>query len=299
VRKLAGLLIGVLAGLLVGCGTDLPPTPIMPSGSPVMVATAAITEMATAVPPPITTPAATAITPASTPIPDTGWQPIQPGLEQRTIHLFNDEGTARERLLLLRLEPEQFIFRVGYRPGAPQALPFWQAETGALLVVNGGYFTEEFLATGLVIVEGQASGVSYGDFAGMLAISEAGPEVRWLRERPFTPDEPLLYALQSFPILVRPDGQPGFPEEDGRAARRTAIGQDENGRLLFIFAPWGSLTLHQFSRLLAESDLDLRLAFNLDGGPSTGMILTGETPLEIPAFSALPIVITVHEQVNR
>lgn len=280
-------LVGLLAGLLVGCGSlavDAPPTPILPLSSPAVVTTPMVTETATAVPPPT----------APTPIPDTGWQPIQSGLEQRTIHLLNDEGTVRERLLLLRLEPEQFIFRVGYRPGAPQALPFWQAETGALLVVNGGYFTEEFLATGLIIVEGQARGVSYGDFAGMLAISEAGPEVRWLRERPFNPDEPLLYALQSFPILVRPDGQPGFPEEDGRPARRTAIGEDENGRLLFIFAPWGSLTLHQFSRLLAESDLGLRLAFNLDGGPSTGMILAGETPLEIPAFSALPVVITTH-----
>lgn len=284
------MLVGLLVGLLVGCGgiaSDAPPTPILPQSSPVVVATPVVTEMATAVPPP-------SATAAPTPIPDTGWQPTQPGLEQRTIHLFNDEGVARERLLLLRLEPEQFIFRVGYRPGAPQALPFWQAETGALLVVNGGYFTEEFLATGLIIIEGQTSGVSYGDFAGMLAISEAGPEVRWLRERPFDPDEPLLYALQSFPILVRPDGQPGFPEEDGRPARRTAIGEDENGRLLFIFAPWGSLSLHQFSRYLAESDLDLRLAFNLDGGPSTGMILAGETPLEIPAFSALPVVITAH-----
>ena len=76
-------------------------------------------------------------------------------------------------------------------------------------------------------------------------------------------------------------------------ARRTAIGQDGNGRILFIFAPWGSLTLHELSVFLATSDLDLQIAFNLDGGPSTGMLLAGETAVEIPAFTLLPAVITV------
>jgi uncharacterized protein YigE (DUF2233 family) len=275
----------------MGCGTAVttpttPPTPILP-----LTTAASPSVMETAVPP--ADPSLTA-TPIPTPIPDTGWQTVQPGLEQRTLHLFDEAGAARERLFLLRLDPALFTFRIGYRPGAPQSIPQWQAETGALLVVNGGYFTPENVATGLIIVEGQASGSSYGEFAGMLAIDEHGPELRWLRERPFTGDEPLLYALQSFPMLVQPGGTLGYPNEDGVAARRTAVGQDNAGRLLFIFAPWGSLTLHEFSAWLAGSDLDLDIAFNLDGGPSTGMLLMGETAVEIPAFSLLPTVITVH-----
>ena len=274
-------LVGLVVVGLMGCGTAVsPPTPIMPP--------AVVTE--TAVPaanPPQTT------APTPTPIPDTGWQVVQPGLEQRTIHLFDASDAVRERLFLLRLDPAQFIFRVAYRPGAPLSIPEWQAETGALLVVNGGYFTPENVATGLIVVDGQASGSSYGDFGGMLAIDERGPALRWLGERLYTADQPLLYALQSFPMLVRPGGALGFPEEDGLTARRTAIGQDRDGRILFIFAPWGSLTLHELSAWLVDADLDLDIAFNLDGGPSTGMWLAGETAVEIPAFSLLPTVITV------
>jgi uncharacterized protein YigE (DUF2233 family) len=273
VGQKVGLLVCLLVGWLVGCGGDTAVTPSIPP-TPIITATAV----------------------APTPIPDTGWQPIQPGLEQRTIHLFDAQNIAREQIVLLRLEPDSFSFRVAYRPGAPQSIATWQAETGALLVVNGGFFTETYHATGLVIVEGQASGASYGDFAGMLAIDERGPELRWLGERPYNPDEPLHYALQSFPMLVRPGGQVGFPQEDGVVARRTAVAQDENGRFLFIFAPWGSLSLHAFSRWLVESDLALDIALNLDGGPSTGMLLLpeGRTAVEIPAFSTLPTVITVH-----
>ena len=273
-----------LAGVLVGCGTAVSPT-----------APTAIVPLATLTLPSVTDTANTALTATAvpTPVPDTGWLPMQPGLEQRILHLYEESGVIRERVVLLRLEPAQFTFRVAYQPGAPQSIPAWQAETGALLVVNGGYFTEENAATGLIIVEGQASGSSYGDFAGMLAIDERGPELRWLSERPYTPEEPLLYALQSFPMLVRPDGTPAFPEEDGMRARRTAIGQDSNGRILFIFAPWGSLTLHDLSMFLTNSDLDLQIAFNLDGGPSTGMLLAAETAVEIPAFTLLPAVITV------
>jgi len=284
VKRRRGWWICWLAGVLVGCGTAVSPA------SPT-----AIVPLATPAPPSATETANIALTATAvpTPIPDTGWLPVQPGMEQRILHLYEESGAIRERLILLRLEPTQFIFRVAYRPGAPQSIPAWQEETGALLIVNGGYFTEENIATGLIVVEGQASGSSYGDFAGMLAIDERGPQLRWLSERPYTPEEPLLYALQSFPMLVRPDGTPAFPEEDGMMARRTAIGQDGNGRILFIFAPWGSLTLHELSVFLATSDLDLQIAFNLDGGPSTGMLLAGETAVEIPAFTLLPAVITV------
>lgn len=288
-KRVSRWVVCLLMGLLMGCSTAVSPASAPPTA--ILALPTATQQLApdTAVSPadPVQP------TPTPTPIPDTGWQPVQSGLEMRTLHLYNAAGGARERLVLLRLDPTQFTFRVAYRPGAPQSIPEWQAETDALLVVNGSYFTPENVATGLIIVDGQASGSSYGDFAGMLAIDERGPELRWLGERPYSPDEPLLYALQSFPMLVRPGGALGFPDEDGAAARRTAIGQDRDGRTLFIFAPWGSLTLHELSAFLVNSDLDLDIAFNLDGGPSTGMVLAGETAVEIPAFSLLPAVITV------
>jgi hypothetical protein len=122
--------------------------------------------------------------------------------------------------------------------------------------------------------------------------------VRWLRERPFAPNKSLNYALQSFPVLVKPGGILGFPDEDGIPARRTAVAQDRNENLLFIIAPSGFMTLHQMSQWLVNSDLDLHIALNLDGGPSTGLLLA-DSDLTIPAFSPLPVVIMIHEKINH
>jgi uncharacterized protein YigE (DUF2233 family) len=237
-------------------------------------------------PPPLITPSPQATIP-----PDSGWQAIQSGLELRTILLFGEDGRQTEELSIVRLEPDLFEFKVAYHPGEPQTLRDWQAETGALLVVNGGFFTETFYATGLTVIDGQHSGASYGDFAGMFAITAVGPKVRWLAERPYDLNEPLHYALQAFPMLVKPGAIVGYPEEDGSRARRTAVAQDVDGRILFIIAPWGSLTLHEFSVWLAASDLNLETALNLDGGTSSGLFLA-EPEHIVPAFTRLPIVIT-------
>lgn len=242
------------------------------------------------------TPSTTLALPTATPPPpDTGWRDLQPGLSERQITLRSDSnGRVLETAYIVRLNPELWRFDIAYRPGQPQTLDEWQAETGAAIVVNGGYFTPEQVATGLIITEGTAQGVSYGDFAGMLTIDTAGvPTLRWLATRPYRAGEDAWAGLQSFPMLVKPGGELGFPADadSGSQARRTAVGQDRVGRLYFIVTPRGYFTLHELSRFLTASDLDLDVAFNLDGGPSSGMLVRGGT--DVPAFSRLPAVITV------
>lgn len=233
--------------------------------------------------------------PTATPIPlDSGWQVLQPGLEQRTLNIV-EAGAWQESIAVLRLDPERFHFDVVYRPGQPRSLPTWQAETGALLVVNGGFYTEQYEATGLIVSEGEATGQSYEGFGGMFVVTEQGPELRSLQAQPYNPAEPFLAGLQSFPLLVKPGGTIGYPEEDGQQARRTVLAQDTAGRFLFLVAPRGYFTLHQLSQYLVNSDLSLDVALNLDGGPSTGLLLR-EPSLFVPAFVPLPAVITVEEK---
>ena len=237
---------------------------------------------------------------ASLPPLDSGWAGLHPGLERRTIDLYSENGSLIETLYILRIDPDHFIFDVFYEPIAPHNLQDWQSLTGALVVVNGGYFSKDeqrYYANGLIVVDGQHRGTSYGSFAGMLAITSLAPELRWLEQRPYNPAEDLQAGLQSFPLLVKPGGIIGFPaeNEDNLMARRTAIGQDKRGHILLVVAPMGYFTLHKLSNFLVESDLELEIAMNLDGGPSSGILLA-EPMEEIPAFSALPIVITVHRR---
>ena len=204
----------------------------------------------------------------------------------------------------------------------PRSLETWQEETNADLVLNGGYFSienERYFADGLTIVNGKAFGRSFDGFGGMLAIvgldhghvvngpildpfqrgmlaiDQSGAELRWLVEEPYDSYEPLEAALEAFPILVQPGGELGFPaeRENYASARRTVIGQDQDGRILFIVAPDGYFTLHQLSVYLTESDLNLDIALNLDGGGSTGILVANPREIISPR-TLLPFVILVY-----
>lgn len=228
---------------------------------------------------------------------DTGWSRMQPGLERRVVEICDDQNQQVESVHIWRLDQIYFRLDVNY-DSTPKTLDAWQSETNALMVVNGGYYSienERYFPDGLTITNGKASGQSFAGFGGMLAIDNSGAELRWLVQKPYDAYESLHAALQSFPILVEPGGRLGFgPERDNNvAARRTAIGQDRDGRILFILAPQGYFTLHQLSVFLTDSDLNLDIAVNLDGGGSTGILVAN--PLEvIPSARPIPFVILVY-----
>lgn len=253
--------------------------------------------------PPTAIPTLTPVpTPSPTPeVADTGWGSPEPGLELRQVWVNTGQGS--ERLLLVRLDPSRFHFHILYTPGTGRTISEWALEAiseSPLLIVNGGYFTPEYRATGLLVAEGQTYGVPYGDFAGMLVILPGGRvAVRWLAAQPYDPDEMILGAIQSFPMLVRPGGVLGFPADadDGWPARRTVVAQDREGWILFIVAPRGYFTLYELARWLVESDLNLDTALNLDGGQSTGLYLYGEERrFQIDSLVPIPSVIAVERR---
>lgn len=228
---------------------------------------------------------------------DTGWQVLQPGLGRRMIRLLDEANQHIESLYIFRLDQASFRLDVAYRE-TPQSVEDWQSDTNALMVVNGGFFrieNEKYIPNGLTIINGQPFGSSYESFGGMLAITERWADLRWLAHEPYLPGEPIQAGLQSFPVLVKPGGELGFPaeSEDNVRARRTVIAQDRDGRILFLIAPRGHFTLHRLSLYLTESDLNLDIAINLDGGPSSGILLA-EPREVIPSQSLLPVVIVVY-----
>jgi len=243
--------------------------------------------------------------PTSTPEPpDTGWQLLQTGVELRQVLV--ETGDVAERLTIVRLDPVVVRFRVHYDPDMPLPVSDWASRLRASLVVNGGYFTPENETTGLLISGGQMWGAVYGDFAGLFAVSPSpdhsparGGEkvsVRWLRDRPYDPAEPLTQAVMSFPVLVKPGGVMGFPADadEGTPSRRTVVAQDQQGRILIVIAPRGYLSLHEMAVFLAGSDLGIDVALNLDGGTSTGMWLAaGKRSVEMDSLVSVPSVISV------
>ncbi len=208
-----------------------------------------------------------------------------------------EAGNVAERLTIVRLEPRAVRFRVHYNPTAPLPVRGWAERLQTLLVVNGGYFTPENQTACLLVSDGRVWGVPYGDFAGLFAVDAEGRvSVRWLKTWPYDPAEPLVQAIMSFPVLVKPGGVMGFPADadEGTPARRTVVAQDFGGRVLFIVAPRGYLSLHQMAVFLADSDLEIDVALNLDGGYSTGLWLhAGGQSVAIDSLVPVPSVISV------
>ena len=60
-----------------------------------------------------------------------------------------------------------------------------------------------------------------------------------------------------------------------------------------MVAPQGYFTLHQLSLYLTESDMNLDIAVNLDGGGSTGILVTNPREIISPT-RPIPFVILVH-----
>ncbi len=280
---ITGVLICLCIITLLACEVD--GLPILSTATPLPTPTS----IYTATPSPTRTPS-----PTPEPI-DTGWQPATTGSEIRTVEVPTSFGL--ERLTIVRLNPAHVRFRVLYAQGDPRALGTWAYETGALLVVNGGYFSEDYTALGLAISNGQVTGSSYGDYAGMFAVTQdEAASVRWLRASPYNPGEYLREAVQSFPVLVKPGGIMGFPEDgdDGRPARRMVVAQDYAGNIIFLVAPRGYFNLHELAVWLSESDLAVNTALNLDGGPSAGLWMPGYATVD--SLIPVPLVIAVLQQ---
>jgi hypothetical protein len=242
----------------------------------------------------VATAAVTAIpsSPAPTAIPaDTGWIQASPGLERRQLEA-PLAGWPAENVVVFRLDPARFNLRVLYTPGFPSFVSAWDRE--ARLVFNGGFFDENDAALGLLVSDARVYGQSYEGFGGMLAVNTLGQwSLRSLAAEPVQPQEAFAQAVQCFPLLLRPDGQI-YTDEDGQRARRTAVAWDRQDRLLIIIAPTGGFTLASLAAWLRDSDLDLTLALNLDGGGSTGYYAGPRD--QVDSLTPVPAVIALYEQ---
>jgi len=231
------------------------------------------------------------VEPSPTPEPDdTGWQSQGNGIELRRLKV--ELNGITNLLWLARVDPARVRFRVLYDRANPRQVSEWFTSARPLLAVNAGYFTEDYHATGMIISDGTRSGQSYTGFGGMFAVRADKVEVRWLVAKPYSSSEPLRQAVQAFPMLVHSGGKAGLSEDDGQIARRSVVGQDRKGRIVFVVSPDAFFTLKNLAAFLAASDLELDTALNLDGGPSSGLMLAGPAGLTgVDSWIKVPAVI--------
>jgi hypothetical protein len=212
------------------------------------------------------------------------------GAELRT--LVPPEGDAFQ-LLALSLDPAYYHFRAHYEPGQAYTLREWRERLpGAVGLINANFFTPEHTVLGLLVSDGLAYGRPYTDRGGWFGVQNGWPFVRHSVYEPYR-GETLEQAVQAFPMLVW-NGQ--ATQTDSRAvrpSRRTIIGQDGQGRIVWMVTPALGLGFYPLSHWLASSGAGLVHAFNLDGGGST-MLWFEPLGLSLPSFDPVPSVLAVY-----
>ncbi|MFW5709396.1 MAG: phosphodiester glycosidase family protein [Chloroflexota bacterium] len=218
------------------------------------------------------------------------WQEIQPGMHMRSML---PGGDRLAEIIAIRIDPALFTFRAHYRPGQPLDITGWQEYLpGAAVIINANFFDPENRIVGLLISDGIVHGWAYTDRGGMFAVQNGIPRIRSNTADPYQ-GEAIEQAVQAFPMLVQ-DGVAAYTNpEDTRVRRRTAIGQDVEGSIIFMVTPVAGMSLPDFSAFLASSDLNLVNAFNLDGGGST-MMYASDGAYLLRSFEPVPAVLAAY-----
>lgn len=273
---------------LLGCAAVACSLPVEAAAQPTATSTPA--------PTPASTPTLTPV-PTATAFPQ-GWQPLLPGLDLRFEMIPIDGLDFPAQALVLRVDPARYTFRMSYTPGRGAKVSTWHAQMGALVTLNGGFFLPDKTTLGLIVSDGQPYGQTFAATAnaGMLAEVEGSITLRSLGQFPYDASEPLDQAVQGRPMLLYPGRYPVEFSLPTDLSRRTAVAQDGAGTLYFIVVDGPLVSLYDLRDWLATSDIaDFWVAFNLDGGGSTGVAITaGDFTLSYDSINIIPSVISIY-----
>ncbi len=236
---------------------------------------------------------------SQTPVPTANsWNQVVAGVEvrQETWSIPDGSGDG-DTVTIVRFDLNAIKLSVAYQPDQPLSMQQWMQKEQAVAVMNGGYFDGLDNATALVVSDGHVAGTSYQGFGGMLDVDAQGQiQLRSLRDQPYSAVENLTQATQSSPMLLMGGKRTQF-SADSKTSPRTVVALDKQGRLLFIVSPGITFTLDEMATQLAQSDLGLTTALNLDGGSSTGLYVRGGNQnVSIDSYTNLPIVIVVKKK---
>ncbi len=220
---------------------------------------------------------------------DAPWQRTADGIEWRLLKPAADELA---QMLVARIDPRQFRFRALYRPGAPLSLNAWREQApSASLIINANFFDANETALGLIISDGSVYGQAYQERGGSFIVRKGRPTVIANRGAALSLAG-IEQAVQGFPLLVE-YGAPAYFGASGQRKRRTVIAEDRAGNILIIVAPYLGLSLADLSAYLAESELGITQAVNLDGGGSTMIALPGANYFQ-PSLDAVPAILAIY-----
>jgi uncharacterized protein YigE (DUF2233 family) len=204
-----------------------------------------------------------------------------------------DVTRTESGLQVLRHAPNLVTYGVLFEsdPEKAKQLSDWLEEApDAIAAVNCGFYWEKegaYLHMGLLEVNQQRLAPVRAKWGAALIIRDGKAEIV---RQPKKRIPPMTLGLQGWPTLLwQGEIVSELDEVDtGEMARRTAVGIDEAGRVLWIVDNLGS-SLREFATKLQQADLGLVNVVNLDGGSSTGLRWREEPGGPQKGVDSLPI----------
>lgn len=218
------------------------------------------------------------------------WEQSASGISYAT---FNTDNTQNSKtLIVVRIDPKNYKFEIYENPDKKTAKTIEEIhkENSAAITVNGGFFTEQFTPTGLLIANNQElHPISKASLVnGIIAITESGQIDFFNTKNPAIQTKQITpanyeFAIQNGPVILDPKGNIEASETDTLTASRTAMGVDKDGNIILIlikqslFNISNSMTLNELAHVVKEhhvlSPLQIHSLINLDGGSSTGLYI--------------------------
>jgi phosphodiester glycosidase len=196
------------------------------------------------------------------------WRSLDPGFEVGEMPVVA-AGAEVDLLLLARIDPAHFRFQVWNKPAGDRDTLDWMKELGAVLIINGSYFTYQGTPATPLLSAGVLSGpADYDARHGAFVASGLDVAIRDLSGLHWREAfKGAYHGLVSYPLLIGADGQSRSKGNARWLANRSFVAQDAEGRIILGTTKDAFFSLDRLAAFLRAAPLTLKLALNLDGGP--------------------------------
>jgi len=225
--------------------------------------------------------------------PASDWKGIAPGMDLRYVSAKNPSSVGDSRIVILRMDPGQWQLEAAgitqTRESAGHTARDWSRSRNFSAAINAGMFDKDYKThLGYMGSVGHINNSHRNTYQSVAAFeprdSQSLPRFRIFDlDDPGTHFQDILkdYAsvLQNLRLVKRP-GMNQWPQQE-RKWSEAALGEDDTGRILFIYSR-SPFSMYDLNNELLGAGIGLVAAQHLEGGPEAQLYLhVGTTEMEL------------------
>lgn len=221
------------------------------------------------------------------------WQPLAPGMDLCVVTTEKEFTWGDGTITVVRIDPGQWelVYAGTGKSGAviPKTAREWCDSLSLTLAINAGMFNEDYIThTGYARYHDKVISTHTNSYKSLMAfdpkaLRHVAPFRIFDLDEPGTTIETVLNDYRSVIQNLRLIKKPGINvwNPQGDAWSEAAIGEDTEGRILFIFCQ-SPCTMYDLNNELLDAGIGIVAAQHLEGGPYAQFYLNaGGTEIDL------------------